>query len=174
MHTKQAPRPQLEAHQTVRLHMDTHHGSSSIRISFCISHRFAGNSNRSSRSPHTSPNAYVQTDIALGDLGGILTGADQISRIAGLQSDPAVAPVLGMEAVPSQSTLSRFFAARLRSNVQALCRHDDAQWQRTEVDGIEVPEGAHGSGPDARRWWLEILIQLTAPPNCHAVGTLQA
>jgi hypothetical protein len=62
--------------------------------------------------PHdpTSPNAYVPTDIALGFVGGVLCGADKLSRVAWLQSDPAVADVLGIEAVPSQSTLSRFFA----------------------------------------------------------------
>ena len=61
--------------------------------------------------PHdpTSPNAYVPTDIALGFVGGVLCGADKLSRVAWLQSDPAVAEVLGIEAVPSQSTLSRFF-----------------------------------------------------------------
>jgi len=39
----------------------------------------------------------------------LLGGADKLSRVAWLQSDPAVADVLGIEAVPSQSTLSRFF-----------------------------------------------------------------
>jgi hypothetical protein len=29
-------------------------------------------------------------------------------------------------------------------------------------------------GEEARRWWLEILTKLTAPPNCHAVASLQA
>lgn len=63
--------------------------------------------------PHdpTSPNAYAPTDIALGYLGGILTGADKLSRVAWLQSDPAIAEVLGIEAVASQPTLSRFFSA---------------------------------------------------------------
>lgn len=61
--------------------------------------------------PHdpTSPNAYDPTDVALGYVGGILGGADKLSRVAWLQSDAAVAEVLGIEAVASQSTLSRFF-----------------------------------------------------------------
>ena len=61
--------------------------------------------------PHdpTSPNAYDPTDVALGYVGGILCGADKLSRVAWLQSDPAVAEVLGVEAIASQSTLSRFF-----------------------------------------------------------------
>ena len=29
-------------------------------------------------------------------------------------------------------------------------------------------------GAAARQWWQQILLKLTAPPNCHAVGTLQA
>lgn len=29
-------------------------------------------------------------------------------------------------------------------------------------------------GPAHRHWWREILAKLTAPPNCHAVGSLQA
>src|SRR5439155_25180035 len=70
----------------------------------------------------TSPNAYVPTDIALGYLGGILAGADKLSRVAWLQSDPAVAEVLGIEAVPSQSTLSRFFGAFSQRSCQALAQ----------------------------------------------------
>ena len=61
--------------------------------------------------PHdpTRPNAYDPTDVALGCLGGILCGADKLSRVAWLQNDPAVAEVWGVAAVASQSTLSRFF-----------------------------------------------------------------
>lgn len=62
--------------------------------------------------PHTptSPNAYAPDDTALGYMGGILCGADKLSRVAWLQSDPALAEVLGVEAMASQPTLSRFFA----------------------------------------------------------------
>ena len=62
--------------------------------------------------PHApvSPNAYDPTDTALGFIGGILCGADKLARVAHLAQDPAVAEVLGIEAIPSQSTLSRFFA----------------------------------------------------------------
>ena len=67
--------------------------------------------------PHapTSPNAYDPTDTALGFIGGILCGADKLARVAHLAHDPAVAEVLGIEAIPSQSTLSRFFARCGRS-----------------------------------------------------------
>jgi hypothetical protein len=74
--------------------------------------------------PHdpTSPNAYEPTDIALGFVGGVLCGADKLSRVAWLQSDPAVAEVLGIEAVPSQSTLSRFFAVFTQPTNDRLAR----------------------------------------------------
>jgi hypothetical protein len=47
--------------------------------------------------------------IALGFLGGVLCGTQPRFRVAWMACDPAVAEVLGIEAVPSQSNLSRFF-----------------------------------------------------------------
>lgn len=72
--------------------------------------------------PHapTSPNAYEPVDTALGFIGGILCGADKLARVAHLAHDPAVAQVLGIEAVPSQSTFSRFFAACGRAACEEL------------------------------------------------------
>ena len=72
--------------------------------------------------PHapSSPNAYDPVDTALGFIGGILCGADKLARVAHLAHDPAVAQVLGIEAVPSQSTLSRFFAACGRGACEEL------------------------------------------------------
>ena len=120
--------PRQEANQTVRLEIDTKAGSSSIRISF-TDQRLTGHGGMAIWSHHlkqrairqqlrallphqpSSPNAYAPTDVALGYLGGIVCGADKLSRVAWLQSDPAIAEVLGIEAVASQSTFSRFFAA---------------------------------------------------------------
>jgi hypothetical protein len=71
----------------------------------------------------TSPNAYNPTDVALGLMGGILSGADKLSRVAYLRNDPALAQVLGIEAVASQSTLSRFlneFDAASSTGLNAL------------------------------------------------------
>ena len=110
----------------MRLEIDTTTGPESIRISFTDqrltahggmtiwSHflRQKGFRKRlAEQLPHapTSPNAYDPTDVALGFMGGILSGADKLSRVAWLQSDPAMAEVLGIEAVASQSTFSRFF-----------------------------------------------------------------
>ena len=121
----------------MRLNIDTHHTAPSIRIGFTdqrltahgglivwshFLHQQQFRHQLDSLLPHapTSPNAYAPTDIALGYLGGILAGADKLSRVAWLQSDPAVAEVLGIEAVPSQSTLSRFFGAFTQRSCQAL------------------------------------------------------
>jgi hypothetical protein len=120
--------PRQEANQTVRLEIDTKAGNSSIRISFTDqrltahggmviwSHHLMQRAIRQQLRevlPHapSSPNSYDPTDVALGYLGGIVCGADKLSRVAWLQSDPAIAEVLGIEAVASQSTFSRFFAA---------------------------------------------------------------
>ena len=70
----------------------------------------------------TSPNAYDPADVALGYVGGILCGADKLSRVAWLQSDPAVAEVLGVEAITSQSTLSRFFGVFTQKSYQVFGR----------------------------------------------------
>jgi hypothetical protein len=55
-----------------------------------------------------SANAYDPSDVGLSLMGGILCGADKLSRVAYLRDDAAIAPVLGVEQVASQSTLSRF------------------------------------------------------------------
>ena len=60
--------------------------------------------------PHepVSPNAFNPLDVALSLMGGIICGANKLSRVAYLRDDPAIAQVLGVEQVASQSTLSRF------------------------------------------------------------------
>jgi len=129
--------PRQEANQTVRLEIDTKDGDSSIRISFSDqrltahggmviwSHHLKQRSVRQQLRevlPHepSSPNSYDPTDVALGYLGGIVCGADKLSRVAWLQSDPAIAEVLGIEAVASQSTFSRFFATFEQSDCNQL------------------------------------------------------
>jgi hypothetical protein len=74
--------------------------------------------------PHEpiSPNAYDPADVALGYLGGILCGADKLSRVAWLQSDPAMAEVLGIEAIASQSTFSQFFGVFTQASCDRLSR----------------------------------------------------
>jgi hypothetical protein len=137
MKPKQVSEPQSEANQTVRLAIDTKDRAASIRISFTDqeltahggmivwSHFLRQQRFRQQLRevlPHdpTSPNAYDPTDVALGYVGGILCGADKLSRVAWLQSDPAIAEVLGIEAVASQSTLSRFFGVFNQRTCQGL------------------------------------------------------
>ena len=138
--------PQPEAHQTVRLDIDTKDSTSSIRISFTdqrltahggmivwshFLHQKRFRQQLGQVLPHapTSPNAYDPRDVALGYVGGILCGADKLSRVAWLQSDPAIAQVLGIEAVASQSTLSRFFVAFSQSSCDLLAGlHQQAVW----------------------------------------------
>ena len=83
----------------MRLQIDATGGPSSIRIGFTDqrlsahgglilwSHFLQQSAFRKvleSHLPHqpTSPNAYVPTDIALGFVGGVLSGADKLSRVA--------------------------------------------------------------------------------------------
>lgn len=123
----------------VRLNIDTKEGSSSIRISFTdqrltahggmivwshFLHQKRFRQQLREVLPHepSSPNAYDPSDVALGYIGGILCGADKLSRVAWLQSDPAIARVLGIEAVASQSTLSRFFEAFSQKSCNELSR----------------------------------------------------
>jgi Transposase DDE domain group 1 len=137
MNQTQAYEPRREADQTVRLPIDTKDCTWSIRISFTDQRLTAHGGmvvwshflhqkrfRRQLREvlPHcpTSPNAYDPTDVALGYIGGILCGADQLSRVAWLQSDPALSQVLGVEAIASQSTLSRFFEVFGQKTCNAL------------------------------------------------------
>jgi hypothetical protein len=131
--------PQREANQTVRLQIDCKESLSSIRISFTDqrltahggmivwSHflhqkRFRMEMKELLPQAPTSPNAYAPEDVGLGFMGGILCGADKLSRVAWLQSDPALAEVLGIEAVASQPTFSRFFDGFTQRTSTALSR----------------------------------------------------
>ena len=113
-----------DTHQTV-IKISTKDSTQSIRIGFtdqrltayggmaCWSaflHKRKARQELESFLPHApvSPNAYDPADVALGLIGGILCGADKLSRAAYLRHDPAIAEVLGIEAVASQSTFSRF------------------------------------------------------------------
>lgn len=139
MKTNQFRLPRQEADQTVRLPIDTKDGTSSIRISFTdqrltayggtivwshFLHQKGFRDQLREVLPHdpSSPNAYDPTDVALGYVGGILCGANKLSRVAWLQSDPALSEVLGVEAIASQSTLSRFFALFAQRSCNALNR----------------------------------------------------
>jgi hypothetical protein len=123
----------------VRLQIDAKDSSPSIRISFTdqrltahgglivwshFLHQKKFRATLTEHLPHapTSPNAYAPADTALGFLGGILCGADKLSRVAWLQSDPAISEVLGVESMASQPTFSRFFGAFTQKSSSFLSR----------------------------------------------------
>lgn len=127
----------IGAHQTVSVNITTATGTQSLRIGFTdqrltaygglavwsgFLHQKRFRQQLQQALPHapTSPNAYAPTDTALSLIGGILCGADKLSRAAHLASDAAVAQVLGVEAIPSQSTFSRFLAPFTQASAQAL------------------------------------------------------
>ena len=58
----------------------------------------------------TSPNALAPVEIALGFMAGVVAGADKLTRVAWLRGDAVLPQVLRLRRMPSQSTLSRFFA----------------------------------------------------------------
>ena len=115
------------SHQTVPLKVETAQGPKSIQMAF-TEQRLSAHGGLALMSsflqklrwrqalaealPHrpTSPNAFAPVDIALGFLGGVLAGADKFSRVGQLCGDPALPEILGIEAIPSQPTLTRFFA----------------------------------------------------------------
>jgi hypothetical protein len=89
----------------------------------------------------TSPNAYDPTDIGLGFVGGILCGADKLSRVSWLAQDAAVAEVMGIEAVPSQSTLTRFFrgfSQQSNDGMNALNRWILGEWPSAGREGYTL------------------------------------
>jgi len=65
-------------------------------------------------------NALKPLEIALGFLGGIILGADKLTRISWLSQDSALAEVLGIVRMPSQSTFSRFFAGFTQRGAEQL------------------------------------------------------
>jgi hypothetical protein len=132
---KKATETSREAnHQTVPLTVETANGPKSIQMGFTaqrltphgglalLSSFLAKIRFRKALAealPHrpTSPNAYAPVDIALGFMAGVLTGADKFSRVGQLGGDPALPEILGIEAVASQPTLTRFFHGfSLRAN----------------------------------------------------------
>jgi Transposase DDE domain. len=125
-------------HQTVPLRIEAADGLKSIKLGFTEQRltphgglalmssflaRIGWRKALASALPHrpTSPNAYRPEEIALGFMAGVLSGADKFSRVGQLCGDPALPEVLGIEAIASQPTLTRFFAGfSLRANTLGL------------------------------------------------------
>lgn len=124
-------------HQTVPLKIETESGDKSMQMGFSnqrltphgglvlmssFQQKIGWRSHLAQALPHrpTSPNAYKPVDIALGFMAGVLTGADKFSRVGHLSGDPALPEILGIEAMPSQPTLTRFFAGFSQSANEAF------------------------------------------------------
>jgi len=87
----------------------------------------------------------VPDDVGLGYMGGILCGADKLSRVAWLQSDPALAEVLGIEAVASQPTFSRFFREFTQRTSTALAPAFLDRWLFAQpAGGLHLGSGLLG------------------------------
>ena len=61
--------------------------------------------------PHRpkSNNHLPPVDTACGYIGGVVAGADRLTRVAWLRGDPVLPEIMAVERIASQSTLSRFF-----------------------------------------------------------------
>jgi hypothetical protein len=145
-------------HQTVTVDISTRKGNETVRIGFtdqkltayggmAVWSQFLQKKGFRKRLSEvlpqepTSPNAYDPTDIGLGFIGGILVGADKLSRVGWLAQDVAVAEVLGIEAIPSQSTLTRFFrgfSQKSNEGMNALNRWIAGQWPSGSRDGYTL------------------------------------
>jgi hypothetical protein len=114
-------------HQTVTEEIKLKTGSKTIRIGtteqklsahagqatfWGFLHRIKFQPTLAAALPHvrTSPNALQATDIARGFIAGVLAGAQKLTQVAHLRGDPLLPELLEIKRMPSQSTLSRFFA----------------------------------------------------------------
>jgi hypothetical protein len=114
------------AHQTVRINVSAENGPKSIQIGFTeqkltpyaglalmaqFQHQLGFRDALASALPHapTSPNARAPVEHALGFMAGVFAGASKLTHVAHLREDQSLAECLGVRALPSQSSLSRFF-----------------------------------------------------------------
>lgn len=87
------------------------HGGLALMGSFIHRSGFAQRLGRLLPHQPTSNNGREPLNHALSFVAGVLAGADKFSRVALLRADPAVPEFLGIKAVSSQPSLSRFFGA---------------------------------------------------------------
>lgn len=176
------------AHQSVSVEISTAKGNETIRLGFTDQQLTAyGGMTVLSQFLHkkgfrkrlaavlpqqpTSPNAYDPTDIGLGFIGGILCGADKLSRVAWLGQDAAVASVLGIEGVPSQSTLTRFlrgFDQPTNEGFNALNRWVAGQWPSAGREGYTLDVDSWALlHEDGHQEGVEIGYTRTGLKPCH-------
>ena len=85
--------------------------------------------------PHrrTSPNALAPVEIALSFISGVLAGATKLARVSWLRSDSLLAEVMEIKRLPSQSTLSRFFAAFTKPQEGGACWRGLWRWGLEQI-----------------------------------------
>jgi hypothetical protein len=65
-------------------------------------------------------------------LAGVIAGADKLTRVAHLRNDPLLPEILQVRRMPSQSTLSRFFAGFSQAGNQS-CFGQFYRWTLEEL-----------------------------------------
>jgi hypothetical protein len=97
-----------------------------------------------------SNSALKPVDIAMGFLLGVLAGAKKLSHVAHLRSDPALAPLLQIKRMASQSTLSRFFARfrtaalNLRTFAAILANREGSWWSAIYSPSVDIASRGRG------------------------------
>lgn len=88
--------------------------------------------------PHQprSNNRREPLDHALSFVAGVLAGADKFSRVSLLRADPAVPEFLGIKAVSSQSSLSRFFG-EFNQPVNTVLFNDLFRWSLEKINSLK-------------------------------------
>jgi hypothetical protein len=82
-----------------------------------------------------SPNAMAPVEIALGFMAGIVAGADKLTRVAWLRGDPVLPSIFRLKRLPSQSTLSRFFAGFGNLKQSLDCFQPLWRWAMEQLPG---------------------------------------
>jgi hypothetical protein len=85
--------------------------------------------------PHrpTSPNALPPVEIALGFVAGVLAGASRLAQVAWLRGDAVLPAVMEIRRLPSQPTLTRFFAVFKSRGTGAACWRGLWRWSRERL-----------------------------------------
>ena len=104
--------------------------------------------------PHhpTSPNAADPVDIGLGFTSGILAGADKLTRISWLRSDPILPEVVGIDKIVSQSTFSRFFGGFKGAGCNQRCFRPMGHWA---MEQLPSRKGGYALDFDSTEWMHE-------------------
>ena len=90
--------------------------------------------------PHqpTSPNARPPVEIALGFLAGVLAGASRLAQVAWLRGDPVLPEVMEIDRLPSQPTLTRFFAFFKHAGSGAACWRGLWRWSMERLPSLRA------------------------------------